>query len=90
MDRGIYFGKCLAMLNTEHVVQLQKDLKSYLEENVQRNLRKIKNRTAKVHKLSINDIVEEIPLSPIASDLYTALYQLARYLINTLSTLSCS
>ena len=31
MDRGKYFDKCLAMLNTEQFVQLQKDPTSSLE-----------------------------------------------------------
>ena len=34
----------------------------------------------KVHKLSINDTVEEFPLRPIIANLKTATYQLARYL----------
>ena len=37
------------------------------------------HRTAKVHKLAINDTVEELPLRPIVSNLNTAKYQLARY-----------
>ena len=41
MDRGKYFDKCLAMLNTEQFVQLQKDPTNSLETKVQRTLRKI-------------------------------------------------
>ena len=46
--------------------------------------------TAKVHKLAINDTVEELPLRPIVSNLNTAKYQLARYLAKILSALSRS
>ena len=111
MDRGKYFDKCLAMLNTEQFVQLQKDPTNSLERKVQRTLRKIKQKlptdvyaklyptgsspgkfygTAKVHKLSKNDTVKELPLRPITSNLNTATYQLARYLAKVLSPLSCS
>ena len=111
MDRGKYFDKCLAILNTEQFVQLQKDTTSSLEREVQCTLRKIKQKlptdvyaklyptgsspgkfygTAKVHKLAINDTVEELPLRPIVSNLNTATYQLARYLAKILSPLSRS
>ena len=43
--------------------------------------------TAKVHKLAINDTVEELPLCPIVMNLSTAKYQLARYLAKILSLL---
>ena len=46
--------------------------------------------TAKVHKLAINNIVEELPLRPIILNLNTATYQLARYLVKILSPLSLS
>ena len=46
--------------------------------------------TAKLHKLSINDTVEELPLHPIISNLNTTMYQLASYLAKILSPLSCS
>ena len=83
MNRGKYFDKCLAILNTEQFVQLQKDPTSSLEREVQCTLRKIKQKlptdvyaklyptgsspgkfygTAKVHKLAINDTIEELPL----------------------------
>ena len=111
MDRGKYFDKCLAILNTEHFVQLQKDPRSSVEIKVQYTLRKIKQKlptnvyatlyptgssprkfygTAKVHKLAINNIVEELPLRPIILNLNTATYQLARYLVKILSPLSLS
>ena len=111
MDRGKYFDKCLAILNTEHFVQLQKDPTSSVERKVQYTLRKIKQKlptdvyatlyptgssprkfygTAKVHKLAINNIVEELPLRPIILNLNTATYQLARYLVKILSPLSLS
>ena len=111
MDRGKYFDKCLAILNTEHFVQLQKDPTSSVEIKVQYTLRKIKQKlptdvyatlyptgssprkfygTAKVHKLAINNIVEELPLRPIILNLNTATYQLARYLVKILSPLSLS
>ena len=110
IDRGKYFDKCLAMLNTEQFVQRQKDPTSSLEKKVQRTLQKIKQKlptdvyaklystgtspgkfydTATVHKLSINDTLEELPLRPIISNLNTATYQLARYLETILSLLSC-
>ena len=44
MDRGKYFDKCLAILNTEHFVQLQKDPTSSVERKVQYTLRKIKQK----------------------------------------------
>ena len=44
MDRGKYLNKCLAMLNTEEFVQLQKDPTSSLERKIQRMLRKIKQK----------------------------------------------
>ena len=111
MDRGKYFDKCLAILNTEQFVQLQKDPTSSLEREVQCTLRKIQQKlptdvyaklyptgsspgkfygTAKVHKLAINDTVEELPLRPIVSNLNTATYHLARYLAKILSPLSRS
>ena len=111
MNRGKYFDKSLAILNTEQFEQLQKDSTSSLERNVQCTLRKIKHKlsadvyaklyptgssprkfygTAKVHKLAINDTVEELPLRPIVSNLNTAKYQLARYLAKILSALSRS
>ena len=46
--------------------------------------------TAKVHKLAINNIVEELPLRPIILNLNTVTYQLARYLVKILSPLSLS
>ena len=111
LDRRKYFDKCLAMLNTEQLLQLQKDPTSSLKRKVQRSLRKVKQKlptnvyaklyptgsspgklygTAKVHKLSINDTVEELPLSPIISNLNSAAYQFAPYLGKILSPLSCS
>ena len=111
MNRGKYFDKSLAILNTEQFLQLQKDPTSSLEREVQYTFRKIKQKlptdvyaklyptgsspgkfygTAKVHKLAINDTVEELPLRPIVSNLNTATYQLARYLANILSPLSRS
>ena len=42
---------------------------------------------AKVHKRSINDPVEELPLRRITSNVNTATYQLARYLTNIWSPL---
>ena len=44
MNRGKYFDKCLAILNTEKFVQLQKDPTSFLERKVQCTLRKIKHK----------------------------------------------
>ena len=44
----------------------------------------------KVHKLTINGIVEELPLLHITSNLNTTTYQLAHYLAKTLSALSRS
>ena len=46
--------------------------------------------TAKVHKLSINSTVEELPLRPIILNLNTATYQIASYLAKILSPLSRS
>ena len=45
---------------------------------------------AKVHKLSINSTVEELPLRPIILNLNTATYQIASYLAKILSPLSRS
>ena len=44
MNRGKYFDKCLAILNTEKFVQLQKDPTSFLERKVQCTLRNIKHK----------------------------------------------
>ena len=44
MNRGKYFDKCLAILNTEQFVQLQKHTTSSLEREVQCTLRKIKQK----------------------------------------------
>ena len=44
MGRGKYFDKCLAMLNTEQFMQLQKNQISSLERKVLRTLRKIKQK----------------------------------------------
>ena len=44
IDRGKYFGKCLALLNTEQFLQLQKDPTISLERIVQRTLREIKQK----------------------------------------------
>ena len=44
MNRGKYFDKCLAILNTEQFVQVQKDPTSSLEKKVQCTLRKIKQK----------------------------------------------
>ena len=111
MKRGKSFGKCLAILNTEQFLQLQKDPTSSLERIFQCTLRKIKQKlptdvyaklyptgsspgkfygTAKVHKLAINDTVEELQLRPVVSNLNTATYQLARYLAKISSPLSRS
>ena len=99
------------MLNTEQFVQLQNDPASSLERNVQRTLRKIKQKlprdvcaklyltesflgkfygTAKVHKLSINDTFQNLPVRPIISKLNTAMRKSARYLAKILSPLSRS
>ena len=47
MDRGKYFDKCLAILNTEQFVQLQKDSTSSLKRKVQCTLQKIKQKLPK-------------------------------------------
>ena len=44
MNRGKSFGKCLAILNTEQFLQLQKDPTSSLERIFQCTLRKIKQK----------------------------------------------
>ena len=44
IDRGKYFGKFLALLNTEQFVQLQKDPTISLERIVQRTLPEIKQK----------------------------------------------
>ena len=44
LDRRKYFDKCLAMLNTEQFLQLQKDLTISLKRKVQRSLRKVKQK----------------------------------------------
>ena len=46
--------------------------------------------TAKVHKISINDTVKELPLRLIISNLNTATYQLLCYLVKILFSLSRS
>ena len=44
--------------------------------------------TLKIHKLSPNDTINELPLRPIASDIGTATYHLSEYLAKLLSPLS--
>ena len=44
--------------------------------------------TAKIHKLSSNDTINELPLRPIASNIGTATYHLSKYLAKFLSPLS--
>ena len=44
--------------------------------------------TAKIHKLSPNDTINELPLRPIVSNIGTATYPLSKYLAELLSPLS--
>ena len=44
--------------------------------------------TAKIHKLSPNDTINELPLIPIVSNISTAAYNLSKYLYKLLSPLS--
>ena len=44
--------------------------------------------TLKIHKLSPNDTINELPLRPIVSDIGTATYHLSKYLAKLLSPLS--
>ena len=46
--------------------------------------------TAKLHKLKENDIVENLPLRPIISNVGTATYKTAKYLATLLSPLKSS
>ena len=46
--------------------------------------------TAKVHKISENDTVDELPIRPIVSNIGTATYDLPKYLAKLLSPLSQS
>ena len=46
--------------------------------------------TAKVHKISENDTVDELPIRPIVSNIGTATYNLSKYLAKLLSPLSQS
>ena len=46
--------------------------------------------TAKVHKISENDTVDELPIQPIVSNIGTATYHLSKYLAKLLSLLSQS
>ena len=46
--------------------------------------------TAKLHKLPINGIVQDLPIWPIVSNIGTASYQSAKYLANVLSPLAYS
>ena len=48
------------------------------------------NGTAKVHKISENDTVDELPIRPIVSNIGTATYDLSNYLAKLLSPLSQS
>ena len=43
--------------------------------------------TAKLHKLPANDTIEELPIRPIVSNIGTASYCLAKYLVQNLSPL---
>ena len=42
-------------------------------------------RTAKIHKLSYNDTIDQLPLRPIVSNIGTASYHLSKYLAKLLS-----
>ena len=44
--------------------------------------------TAKIHKLSPNDTINELPLKPIVSNIGTATYHLSKYLAELSSPLS--
>ena len=44
--------------------------------------------TAKIHKLSLNDTIHELPLRPIVSNIGTATYHLLKYLAELSSPLS--
>ena len=46
--------------------------------------------TAKLHKLPPNDTMEGLPIRPIASNIGTAIYHLAKYLAHNLSPLGQS
>ena len=46
--------------------------------------------TAKIHKLSYNDSIDQLPLRPIVSNIGTASYHLSKYLAKLLSPLSQS
>ena len=46
--------------------------------------------TAKIHKLKLNDKVDQLPIRPIVSNIGTATYNLARHLTISLSPLSKS
>ena len=46
--------------------------------------------TAKLHKLPINGIVQDLPIWPIVSNIGTASYQSAKYLAKVLSLLAYS
>ena len=46
--------------------------------------------TAKLHKISINDDVDKLPIRPIISNTRTTTYQLAKYLARLLSPLAKS
>ena len=46
--------------------------------------------TAKIHKLSYNDTIDQLPLRPIVSNIGTASYHLSKYLARLLSWLSQS
>ena len=72
----------------------------WLESKLQQILRKIKlypagsylyifYGNAKVHKSSTNDVCD-LTLRPIASNISTAIYEMARYLTNLLTSLSKS
>ena len=44
--------------------------------------------TSKIHKLSLNDTINELPLRPIVSNIGTATYHLLKYLAELSSPLS--
>ena len=46
--------------------------------------------TAKIHKLSYNDTIDQLPLRPTVSNIGTAFYHLSKYLAKLLSPLSQS
>ena len=98
MNRHKYTDKCLALLSTKQFTTLTNDHTKTLESKVQRIKSKFTEQeykklypmvlkfygTAKIHKIPVNENIDDLPIRPIVSNINTVTYNLARYLTKLL------